>query len=483
MKRTFVAALCLAILATAGAQPAPGQQPQTQSLKGVELKGRAPVNPDTLRVQLPKPQETTLANGLRVALLADHKTPTFALHLLIDGGGLADPADKRGVAMATAALLREGAGTRTSRDIAEQLAALGASLSAGASPSSGETAVTVTGLIEHLDATLAIAADVIRRPGFPESELGKFRSRFLAQLQQQRSQPGFVAQEQFMRAIYGEHPGAYVVPPESVLKTLKRADLVEHHAAHYAPNNVVLIAHGDVTLKELTAKLQKAFGDWPQRKSKQPPLPDLVAPSKTRVVLIDRPGSVQTSLWIGSLGIERNSEDYFPVLVLNHILGGGAASRLFLNLREDKGYTYGAFSSFTGSTFRGVMVANTDVRTEVTEGALKELTGELQRLIDEPASKQELVNAQRALVGRFALSLDSPRTLVENVAVQKIYDLPPDYWDTYPKHVDAVTAADIQRVAKKYFDPARLQIIAVGADAAVRKVLESYGKVEAAAAL
>lgn len=480
MRTAFIAVVGVVIVAAAGAQSAPGPQPQTQSLKGVELKGKAPVNPDTLSVQLPKPQETALANGLRVALLEDHKTPTFALHLLIDGGGLADPADQRGVAMATASLLREGAGKRTSRDIAEQLAAFGASLSAAASPSSGETAVTVTGLSEHLDATLALAADVIRQPSFPESELEKFRSRFLAQLQQQRSQPGFLAQEQFMRAIYGEHPGAYVVPPESVLKALKRADLVEHHTAHYAPNNIVLIAHGDMTLKELTAKLDRTFGDWPQRQSKQPPLPDLAAPSKTRVVLVDRPGSVQTSLWVGSLGIERNSDDYFPVLVMNHILGGGAASRLFLNLREDKGYTYGAYSSFTGSTFRGVMVANTDVRTEVTDGALKELTGELRRLIDEPVSKGELVNAQRALVGRFALSLDAPRALVENVAVQKIYDLPRDYWDTYPKHVDAVTAADIQRVAKKYLDPARLQIIAVGDDAAVRKALASYGEVEGA---
>lgn len=480
MKRTFVAFVGAIIVMSAGAQPAPGPQTAPQSLKGVELKGKAPVNPNTLRVQLPKPQETQLKNGLRIALLEDHKTPTFALHLLVEGGGLADPPDKRGVAMATATLLREGAANRTSRDIAEQLAALGASLMAGASPSSGETAVSVSGLIEHLDATLAIAADVVRRPTFPDSELEKFRSRFLAQLQQQRSQPGFVAQEQFMRAIYGEHPGAYVVPPESVLKALSRVDLAAYHAEHYAPNNIMLIAHGDITLSALVAKLEKAFGDWTPRESQQRPLPDLIAPT-ARVVLLARPGSVQTSLWVGSLGIERNSEDYFPVLVMNHILGGGAASRLFLNLREDKGYTYGAYSNFTGSTFRGVMVANTDVRTEVTEGALRELTGELQRLIDEPATTQELTNAKRALVGRFALSLDSPQALVQNVAVQKIYELPADYWDTYPKHVDAVSAADIQRVAKKYFDLKRLQIIAVGDDAAVRKTLQHYGDVESAA--
>ncbi len=192
---------------------------------------------------------------------------------------------------------------------------------------------------------------------------------------------------------------------------------------------------------------------------------------------------MQTSLWLGSLGIERNSDDYFAMLVMNHILGGGPASRLFMNLREDKGYTYGVYSSFTGTTFPGVVVASTDVRTEVTEGAMHELDLELQRIANEPVSEVELTNARRALIGRFALSLDSPASLMGNLATQKIYKLPEDYWDTYPQRVEAIKPADIQRVAKKYYDRDHLQIVAVGDAKQVSEVLKKYGTVEPATSM
>jgi zinc protease len=187
---------------------------------------------------------------------------------------------------------------------------------------------------------------------------------------------------------------------------------------------------------------------------------------------------VQTSLWVGGLGIERRNDDYFALLVMNHILGGGPASRLFINLREDKGYTYGVYSFFNGSRFPGVVLASTDVRSAVTDGALQELTGELRRIGDEPVPDAELKNAKRALIGGFALSLESPQTLISNLATQKIYNLPPDYWDTYPQRVEAITAADVQRVAKKYYDASKLQIVAVGDATAVKQVLEKYGTVE-----
>jgi zinc protease len=462
-------------------QQTPGAQPgASDSIVGVEIKGKAPVNAQTLRVLLPKPQEAALANGLRVALLEDHELPTFSLQLIIDGGGLADPPDKRGLAMATAALLREGTKRRSSRELAEQLATLGANLSAGASPSSGESAVLVSGLSENIDATLELAAEVVRHPMFSAAEVEKWKTRFLSQLQYQRSLPGFQAQEQFMRAVYGEHPGSYIVPPESVLTTLTNGDLVDYHRTWYRPNNVTLIAYGDLTLKDLTKKIERVFGDWSKGEAPPEKLPELKGPARARVLLVDRPGSVQTSLWLGGLGIERNSEDYFAVLVMNHILGGGPASRLFLNLREDKGYTYGVSSAFSGSSFPGVMVASTDVRTAVTEGALQELSAELKRIIAEPVAAQELKNAKRALIGRFALSLDSPQALIANLATQKIYALPADYWDTYPQRVEAITPEDIQRVASKYYDPGRLQIIAVGDGASVRKALEKYGEVETA---
>lgn len=462
-------------------QPAPTESQALDSLKGVQLKGKAPVNRETLRVVLPRAQEATLSNGLRVALLEDHKLPTFSLQLLLTGGGLDDPADRHGLAMVTAALLREGTAQRTSRQIAEQLATLGGGFSAGASPSSGETSVSLAGLSDNADKILAIGADIVRNPAFPDAELAKYKSRFLSQMQQQRATPGFVAQEEFMRAVYGTHPGSYVVPPEKVLRDLTRADLAAYHQAHYTASNGIVLAYGDFTLKDLVQKLERAFGDWPKGDARTISLPALTPPAKPRVLLVDRPGSVQTSLWLGGLGIERRNDDYFAVLVMNHILGGGPASRLFINLREDKGYTYGVYSYFNGSRFPGVMLATTDVRTTVTDGAMHELMAELRRIGSEPVPEQELKNAKRALIGGFALSLDSPQTLIGNLATQKIYNLPVDYWDTYPQRVEAITAADVQRVAKKYFDTSRLQIIAVGDGASVKKVLETYGTVETAA--
>ena len=147
-----------------------------------------------------------------------------------------------------------------------------------------------------------------------------------------------------MRAVYGTHPGSYVVPPESVLRSLTRADLASYHKTHYTPNNGIVLAYGDLKLADLVKKLERAFGDWPKGDARTISLPELKPPAKARVLLVDRPGSVQTSLWLGGLGIERRSDDYFAVLVMNHILGGGPASRLFINLREDKGYTYGVYS-------------------------------------------------------------------------------------------------------------------------------------------
>jgi zinc protease len=480
MKSAIVAAggALLFAWAVLGSAQVASESATPDSLQGVQLMGKAPVNPQTLRVVLPRAQEATLSNGLRVALIEDHKLPTFTVQLLLTGGGLDDPENQHGLAMVTASLLREGTAKRTSREIAEQIATLGGVFSASASPSSGETAIGFGGLSDKAPAIFALAADIVRNPAFPEAELQKYKSRFVSQLQQQRIQPNFAAQEEFMRAVYGTHPGSYVVPPEKVLTALTRADLERYHKAHYTPNNGIVLAYGDFTLKSLVQQLESAFGDWQKGDARTISLPALQPPTKARVLLIDRPASVQTSLWVGGLGIERRSDDYFALLVMNHILGGGPASRLFLNLREDKGYTYGVYSFFNGSRFPGVVRASPDVRSAVTEGARKELTGELRRIGDQPVSDAELKDAKRALIGGFALSLESPQTLLSNLATQKIYNLPPDYWDQYPQRVAAITPADVQRVARKYYDAGKLQIVAVGDAAAVKPVLEKYGTVE-----
>src|SRR5262249_1352734 len=188
--------------------------------------------------------------------------------------------------------------------------------------------------------------------------------------------------------------------------------------------------------------------------------------------------SVQTVLTLGTLGIERTSPDYFAVLLADRVLGGGPTGRLFLNLREDKGYTYGAYSNFGATKFRGTWTSSSEVRTDVTEGAMKEFMNEINRLRDEPVSASELENAKRAIIGNFALSLEQPQGLLQNIITQKIYNLPADYWDTYPQKVSAITAADVERVAKKYIDMDHLQVVAVGDASKAREVLSKYGKVE-----
>ncbi|MEP6706336.1 MAG: pitrilysin family protein [Pyrinomonadaceae bacterium] len=475
----FAALITLALVPTSILAQRGGAPPQTgQSVKGADIKGRAPVNKEILKVKLPKEQEATLSNGLRVILLENHRVPTFTMQMVVLSGGLADPSNYHGLASFTAALLREGTTTRKSKDIAEQMDTLGATLGAGAGLSSLTSTITTSGLVENFDPTLNIFADVVRNPKFPQEEIDKYKARQLQQLQFQRSIPQFLAAERFQRAIYGDHPAGLVVPPTESLKRIASADLAGFHSTYYRPNNAMLAIVGDVTLKEIMPKLEKAFGDWAKGDVPATKIPAAPDQGAMRIQLIDRPGSVQTVLQLGNLGIERTNQDYFALLVMNQIFGGGPAARLFLNLREDKGYTYGAYSNFGGTKFRGTVTSSSEVRTDVTEGAMHEFMYELKRIRDEKVTPVELENAKRALVGGFALSLEQPTALLQNIVTQKLYNMPADYWDTYPQMVSAITADDVQRVAQKYIDLNHLQIVAVGDASKARDVLAKYGSVE-----
>src|SRR5882724_6808885 len=347
----IIAAAVIITLASAVvfAQGTTSTGPAGQTTKGAVIKGKAPVNKNLLKVKLPKAQEATLPNGLKVILLENHKVPTFTMQMVVLSGGLADRPDYRGLATFTAALLREGTATRSSKDIAEQIDALGATLAATSGLATLTSPVTAAGLVETLDQTLDIFADVVRNPTFPQAEVDKYKNRTLAQLQFQRSSPQFLAQEQFSKAIYGNHPAGLIAAPAESIKKLSTKDLAEFHSTYFRPNNAILAIVGDVTMKEIMPKIIKAFGDWQKGTIPVLTIPQAPAQSAARIVLIDRPGSVQTVLQLGNLGIERTSPDYFSLLLADRVLGGGPAARLFLNLREDKGYTYGAYSGFSGS--------------------------------------------------------------------------------------------------------------------------------------
>ncbi len=451
------------------------QQPQT--LKGVVIKGKTPVNKDVLKVTLPRAYETKLSSGMQVIVLENHKLPTFTMQMVALGGGLNDPASQPGLAQYTAAMLREGTKTRASRQIAEAIESLGATLNANAGLSSMTSSVTAGGLTENFDQIMELFADVIMNPSFPAEDFSKLKSRAVAQLRYQRSQPGFLANEMFFKVAYGSHPASRVALTPEQIQSMTPEMLKEFHEAHYKPNNAIFAIVGDVKPAEIVAKLEKTFGEWRRGDATRLDLPKVAEPGPSKIYLIDRPGSEQTNLILGNLSIERDDPDYYALDVMNQVLGGGASARLFLNLREDKGYTYGAYSGFSAARYRGVFRASTEVQTDVTKGSMDELMYEFKRIRDEKIPADEFDRAKRTIVGSFALQLESPQSLLGNMITQKIYNLPADYWDTYPQKIAAVTVDDAQRVAKKYLDLTKLQIVAVGDAKRIAGVMKPFGDV------
>jgi len=453
------------------------QAPKPTS-KGLVIKGKAPISKEVLKVKLPKPFETKLKNGLQVIVLEQHKLPTFAMQMVVLSGGLADPSDQHGAAQYTASLLREGTKTRTSKQIAELADSLGASVGASAGLFSPTSNVSASGLTDNFDQIMELFADVLLNPSFPADEFNKLRTRSLAQLRFQRSNPGFLANEMFLRVMYGSHPAARASLTAEEIQKLTPEALQKFHAVHYKPNNAIFAIVGDVNPAEIVAKLEKTFGAWERGDVPQTNVPKVNETGSAKIHLVNRPLAVQTNLILGTLAIERTDPDYFALDVMNQVVGGNASARLFLNLREDKGYTYGAYSALVALKYRGTFRANTDVRTEVTKGSMDELMYEIKRIRDERVEKEEFERAKRTIIGGFALQLESPQSLLNNIMTQRLYGLPADYWDTYTQKIAAITPEDVQRVARKYVDLSRLQIVAVGDASKIADVLKQYGTVE-----
>ncbi len=472
--------LSLAILLAAPilAQTPAGQQQARPSMKGAVLKGKAPVNKDTLKVKLPKPYETKLSNGLQVLVLEDHKLPNFNMQMVILSGGLADSDQETGTAQYVANMLREGTKTRSSKQIAEDSERLGATLFSSSGLSSLTGMVTASGLTDNFDQILELFADVILNPSFPADELARLKTRSLGQLRLQRSQPSFLAQEKFSKVMYGSHPaGRFALTAEQIQRFTPET-LKKFHGAHYMPNNAIFAIVGDVKPAEVVAKLEKTFASWKPGDAPKTEIPKVADTGPGKIILIDRPNSAQANLVVGTHSIELTDPDYFALEAMNQVLGGGAAARLFLNLREDKGYTYGAYSNVSSAKYRGVFRANAEVRQEVTKGAMDELMNELKRIRDEKTPVEEFERSKRTIIGGWALQLEFPQSALQNAITQKLYGLPADYWDTYPQKIAAVTPEEAQRVARKYIDLGKLQIIVVGDSKKIADALKPFGKVE-----
>lgn len=483
--RGLIAAVLLTLTAPGLAQVAPppgqpSQEKQSVPVSKVERKNLAPVSKEILRVKLPRPVDATLDNGLTVLVLEDHRLPNVAVNLTIEGaGGLYDPSDVPGLASVTAQMTREGTKGRTSRQIAEETERLAAFIFVNSGfGSSTSTTLFASGLSDNFDQWFALAVDILLNPSFPADELAKLKDRLKVQLRQNRASPFFLASERFNRVVYGNHPAAVISATDASLDAMTLEMLAKFHRERYAPQNAILAIAGDVSASTLIPRLKAMFQSWP-RTTVADQLPQNPIPATQRkLYLVHRPNSVQTNLFVGNIAIDRRSPDYIAMTVMNRILGGGPASRLFINLREEKGYTYGVGSGLTALKFPGPWSASSSMRTEVTEGALGELLKEIRRIREEKVSARELDDARRAIVAQFALSLESPAQVIGYEITRRIYGFPADYWDTYPARVSAISADEVQRVARKYLDPETMQIVAVGEGTKIKPALEQWGAVE-----
>ncbi len=476
---TIIAIAAAIVSATALRAQAPAGQQAPPPSKAVVIRGQAPVSEEVLRVKLPRPQEATLSNGLRLMVLEDRRVPRITMQLIIPGaGGYYDPADLPGLASVTSAMMREGTTTRSSSQLSEQLETLSATLTVNTGPSSTEATVSASCLTEHADKLFDMFADVLLNPAFSEEELTRYKQRTRAGLIQQRSIAGFLGAEMFAKVMYGNHPaGRISMTAEGIEKVTPKA-LSDFHRARYQPDHAALAIAGDVSLDEARKLVDGRLAQWKKAGVPKPSVSEPPDHGAARVSFVARPNSVQTNLLVGTLAIDRMDPAYDIVQVMNKVIGGGPTGRLFMVLREEKSYTYGAYSGLNAGQWRGAWQASTEVRSEVTGDALRDLLTEVAKMRDQPVPDKEFQDQKRSMIGSFALSLENPQQMLSYFVTSWRYQLPADYWDKYPERIAAVTQAQVQAAAKKYLDPSRLHVIAVGEPAKVAEILKKFGTVE-----
>jgi predicted Zn-dependent peptidase len=318
----------------------------------------------------------------------------------------------------------------------------------------------------------------VLNPTFPEAELARYKTRQKAQLVQVRSMPQFLAAERYGRVMYGDHPAGRVMATAESIDKATREALAAFHNARYAPDQTIVAVVGDITLAEARKKIEARFGGWKKAGAALPAVTDPAPSGAGKVSLVDRPNSVQASLVIGTQAINRTSPDYEVMTLVNAIIGGGPTGRLFLNLREEKGWTYGAYSGLSAPRYRGDWSAQTEIKGDVADKAVGEILSEVKRIRTEPVPDKEFIDQKRSLVASFALSLETPSTILSNYVTSRRFKLPADYWDKYPERMMAITKEQVQAAAVKYLDPSRLQIVAVGDASKIGDGLKAFGTVE-----
>jgi zinc protease len=413
------------------------------------------------RVALPPIVTRQLPNGLKLLIVEHHELPLADFVLLVGSGSTTDPASKTGVANLTATMLREGTTTRKSLDIADQIAFLGINLSPSSSWESSTLSLHTP--IAQLDSALALFADVALHPSFPADEFERLRKNRLTDLLRLRDQGPAIANLAFPAIVYGGvHPyGAATLGTEASVKSLSVADLQSYYQTNFKPNNSTLIIVGDVNPAQIEQKISALFGGWQRGDVPQPTYTDPPKAAATTVYLIDKPGAAQSSFRLGSVGVPRSTKDYFALSVMNTILGGSFTSRLMQNLRETRGYTYGASSRFDMRRNAGPFLASAEIVAAKTDSALLEFMKEL-NAIRQSVPASELSRAKRYLQLQLPGNFETTQDIAFQLVPVALYGLPLDYYNNYVQNIEAITEADVARVAQQYINPGALAVVIVG---------------------
>jgi zinc protease len=459
--------------------PAPGQTaaaaPGTPAAAAAAKE--APPPSGTARdIHFPPIARANTASGLEINSVSLRGVPVVNVKLVVRTGSAADPAELPGLAQFVAQMLKEGTAKKTSAKIAETVDFLGARLAVGSDEE--QISINVQALSDQLPDVLNLVAELATQPVFNEAELKKLKKRELDRLSLSSQSPNFLARREFWRGLYGPHPYSHVDTTKDAIAKLTRTDLVRFHQKYFTTTNAYLVVVGDVTPESVLDQSNKAFKAWAAK-----PVPAVAYPpppqrSAREVVLVDRPESVQSVIYVGNLALARRDPDYVPLLVANQVLGGSAASRMFMDLREKQSLTYGAYSDVDEGLVPVPFRAFAAVRNEVTAQAMKAFVHHLERISSELVPASELADAKRLLIDSFPLHIETPGEIAALVSELRTYGFPDNYWDGFRDEIQAVTAEQALAAAKKYIQPNKALIVVVGKAAAVKPFLDPYGPVK-----
>jgi zinc protease len=441
-----------------------------------EVPALAPALTPERPVRWPKRTRARLANGLEVVLAEAHSIPKFHGELYFRAGNALVVNRAPCLAEMTATVVRTGTAKRASRQIEEDLRRLGADL--GTNAGQDTSAISFAGLSEFAEPLLQMVNELAREASFPDAEFERERRQKLEEVKLERTSPGFLAGERLRKVLFGAHPYAQVSPSEAQVAAYQREDLQSVYRDIYTPENALLMLVGDFDPPALLKTIEKAFGDWT---GKKPVAKETAAPPKPhgrRVYLVHNPGSVQTQILAGCHAITRKHPDWLRLGLTNSLYGGAFNSRLVMNIREDKGYTYSPRSGLMPLREYGYFSISAAVRNDVVAASLTEIFYELDRLRSVRVPEAELADAQNYQTGVFSMGLATQEGLLSQFSTMELNELPADYLETYRDKIRGLTAEDLLATARKYLDSANMQIVVVGDRAQIEEQAGLFGELE-----